>query len=79
MHRQVLFLLEEFEESAVQPPVGFPIQAAQVVAGGVIAVIGEFQAGALARRAPLALHTPHTDLVGDQGQAGEFAQGGFVE
>ena len=39
-------MLEELDEKAVEAAVDVPVDGAEVVAGGVVAVVGEFEAGA---------------------------------
>ncbi len=49
--RQLAFLFVEFEEQPFEPPVEIPVQVTEIVAVGVVAVIGELDRLA-ARAAP---------------------------
>ena len=43
---QVFFLLEPFQEQLVVPGVDVPVEVAEVIARGVLAVVGELNAAA---------------------------------
>jgi len=53
-HRQFALLFVEFEEQPFQPPVEIPVQVAEIVAVGVVAVIGELDRLAARAAAPFA-------------------------
>ena len=75
----VLLLDEELHEEALEPRVGVPVELAQVVAGGVVAVVGELDALAAPHAAPLALHPPGGEAPRGQLELLEPAQEGLVE
>ena len=71
---QVFFLEEELEEELVEPAVDVPVDVPEVVADGVVAMLGE-----LDRRPPplalaLALHPADEDLAADELELLELVQ-----
>ena len=75
----VLFLDEELDEQLLEPGVDVPVELAQVVAEGVVAVVGELDRLA-ALDAPAAALEPAADRrPHQQQQAFELAQEGLVE
>jgi hypothetical protein len=68
IERQVLEFFEQPQEHAPQAPVHVPIDAAQIVAGRVRAVVLELDAAALVARALLGEQTARRDALGDDAQ-----------
>ena len=54
-HRQFALLLVEFQEQAFEPAIEVPIEVAEIVAGDVIAVVGELDGLSARAAAALAL------------------------
>ena len=79
MDGKVFFFLVELDEEALHAGVGVPVEAAQVVAGGVIAVVGELDRLPALGAAPLAFEAPLLDLAADEGEALELAHEVGVE
>ncbi len=71
---QVFFLQEQLEEQLVESCVEIPVHEPQVVAGHVVAEIGELDALALAATAALPFQSPAEDLAADQLQSLEVRQ-----
>jgi len=65
---QVLLLLEQLDKGTLQPGIDVPIHAAQVVALGIVPVVGKLDRGAAPGGAPLARDLPSADATGDQGE-----------
>ena len=65
---QVFFFQEHLQEQLVQPRVHIPIDESQVVAGDVVAEVGELDTLTLAPAASFALHPTAKDLAADQFQ-----------
>ena len=53
--RQLAFLLVELQKQPVEPPVEVPVEVTEIVAGDVIAIIGELDRLPAGLAAPLAL------------------------
>ena len=66
---QVFFFQEQLQEQPVQPGVEIPVDEPQVVAGDVIAKVGELDALPFPSAAPFALHPTAKDLAADQLQS----------
>ena len=64
---EVFFLFQQLHKRALQASVDVPVEAAQVVAGCVVAVVGEFNGGATLAAAAVPFHRADADAVGDQG------------
>src|SRR5438094_540186 len=54
---QILFFLEQFQDQAVQPQIGFPVEVPEVIATDIRAIVRKLQAGAALLRAPLGAHS----------------------
>ena len=54
--RQVFLVFQQLDVRPLQAGVDIPVEAAQVVAAGVVTIVRELDAGAAPRRAPFALH-----------------------
>src|SRR5690606_38278263 len=68
VHVEVLLLLEELYEEAVEPTVDVPVDRAGIIPRDVVPEVGEFQARADLARGPIgAIRTP-------EGAAGEDVQ-----
>jgi hypothetical protein len=63
---QVLLFQEHLEEQPVEPGVGVPVDEPQVVAGDVVAEVGELDALPFPPAPPLPFHPPTKDLAADQ-------------
>ena len=63
---QVLLFEEELQEQLVEPAVDVPVDVPEVVADGVIAVVGEFDRRAAPLALALPLHPADEDLAADQ-------------
>jgi len=74
-----LFLDKEFEEEPLQPGVGIPVNAANVVARRVGPKVGELDRLAAFGAAPLALQLPGHGPPGEDGQAFEFAEEDLIK
>jgi hypothetical protein len=62
-----VFLLEkELDDQLVEPGVEIPVEGSQVVAGDVVAIVGEFDTLTLPLAPPLPLHPATKDLAGHQ-------------
>ena len=79
MDRDVLLLDEELHEEALEPGVGVPVELAQVVAGGVVAVVGELNALPSPHAAALTLHPPGGQPARGELELLEAAQERLVE
>ena len=79
MDGDVLLLDEELDEQLLEAGVEVPVERAQVVAQGVVAIVGELDRLAALDAAPDALHAAVDGLARDQHQALELAQEGLVE
>ena len=76
---QILLLLEQAQQQLVEAAVDGPVEVAEVVAGGVVAVIGELDAGAGLARAALGAQVPDEDLLRDDVEVLELLQELLVE
>ena len=77
--REVLLLDEELDEEALEPGVDVPVELAQVVAEGVVAVVGELHGLAPLDAPPAALQAAPHRRPDEQQQALELAQERLVE
>ena len=77
--RDVLLLDEELDEQLLEPGVDVPVELAQVVAEGVVAVVGELDRLAALDAPPAALEPAADRRAHQQQQALELAQEGLVE
>ncbi len=71
---EVFLFLEKFEEQFVRPAVDVPIDRAQIVARGVVAIIGELQAGAELVRAAFGAALAGVGPAREQVQAFELGE-----
>ncbi len=71
---QVFLLEEQLQEELVEPAVDVPVDVPQVVADGVIAMLGELDRRAAALALALALHPADEDLAADQLELLELVQ-----
>ncbi len=76
---QVFFLLEPLEQQLVVAGVDVPVEVAEVVAGGVLAVVGELDAAAELHRPPLGQERPAEDPPRDEREVFELLQEVGVE
>ena len=77
--RDVLLLDEELDEQPLEPGVDVPVELAQVVAEGVVAVVGELDRLAALDAPPAALEAAADRRAHEQQQPLELAQEGLVE
>ncbi len=63
---QVFLLEEQLQEQLVEPAVDVPVDVPQVVADGVVAMLGELHRRTPALALALALHPADEDLAADQ-------------
>ena len=76
---EVLLVLEEFDEKAVETAVDVPVDGAEIVAGGVVAVVGEFEAGAGLAGAALGAVRAAEKFFREEVELFEFGEKGGVE
>ena len=76
---QVLLFLEQAQQQLVEAAVDGPVEVAQIVAGGVVAVVGELDAGAGLARAALGAHAPENTFLRDDVEVLELLQELLVE
>ena len=76
---QVLFFLEHAQQQLVEAPVDGPVEVAQIVAGGVVAVVGELHARAGLARAPLGANAADEDLLRDDVEVFQLLEKLLVE
>src|SRR6185437_10958662 len=77
--RQVLVFLEQAHRAALEPAEEIPVQVAQVVAGRVVAMVGELEPGPDAPAAPHAVRAPGGRAADGERQRFELAQESRVE
>src|SRR5690606_37907706 len=70
---EIFFLFVQAHEQAPEALVDVPVDVAEVVAGGVVAVVGELDAAALLLRAPLGPHAAGEHPPADDRQGLELA------
>jgi hypothetical protein len=63
---QILFLQEKLQEQSLQARKKVPIHEPQIIAGHVVAEVGEFDALPLPPAPPLTFHAAAEDLAADQ-------------
>ena len=63
---QIFFLEEELEEEPVEPSVDVPVDVPQIVADGIVAVLGKLDGRAPPLALALALHAADDDFAADQ-------------
>ena len=71
---EIFLLEEELQEQLVEPAVDVPVDVPQVVADGVVAMLGELDRRAPPLALPLALHPADEDLAADQLELFELVQ-----
>jgi hypothetical protein len=76
---EVLLLLVALHQEALGAAVDAPVEGAQVVAGGVRAVVRELDAAARDARAPLGPHAPREEAPRGHRQVLQLALEGLVE
>src|SRR6185436_2007086 len=73
INRKVFFLFVETHHQAAEAPVHVPIEVAKIVAGNVVAMVGELDSAAAFLRSSLGAQPPGEHTPADDGQIVELA------
>ena len=76
---EILLLFEKLDEEPIKAPIDVPIDGTQIVAGGVVSIIREFQAGADLAGAALGAMRASEELLREEVELFEFGEEGGIE